>query len=468
MAMSEAQKIRRILVADDEELMNDFLREILRRKGYVVDQALDGDSAIGMLKVNRYDLVIADKKMPGTDGIDVLKAIMCTQPRTPCIVMTAYGTVDGAVEAMKFGAFDYIMKPFEATQIENLVDKALRDTSQLRPSPEAPLHIVGRSSRMLEVFEMIQVVAPTSSTVMITGETGTGKELVAREIQRLSTRAERSFVRLNCAALPDGLIESELFGHERGAFTGAMRARKGKFEIADGGTILLDEIGEIGIHMQAKVLRVLQEKEFERIGAHQVRTVDVRVIATTNKNLEEEMAAGLFREDLFYRLNVFPIDLPPLRERKEDIPLLAEHFVQRYRKLCKTRITGVDDDALALLMKHDWPGNVRELENCLERAMIVGRGPAITKAEIVPPASLLKKEPLTLDPGTSLREMEKILVLTTLDSVGWNRTVAARTLGISTRTLRNKLKIYRAEEISDGAENKSRQTADGESVILSR
>jgi two-component system response regulator HydG len=451
--MTGAEEMKRILVADDEELMNDFLMEILQRKGHMVDQAHDGDSAIGLLKVKKYDLVLADKKMPGADGIDVLKAVMSTQPMTPCIMMTAYGTVDGAVEAIKLGAFDYIMKPFEAVQIEALVDKALRDRNELSPSAEASSRIVGSSRRMTEVLEMIQIVAPTSSTVMITGETGTGKELVAREIQRLSRRADRPFVRLNCAALPDGLIESELFGHERGAFTGAMRARKGKFEIADGGTILLDEIGEIGIHMQAKVLRVLQEKEFERIGAHQIRTVDARVIATTNKNLEREMAAGRFREDLFYRLNVFPIDLPPLRERKEDIPMLVEHFIHRYRKLCKTRINRVEDDVLSFLMKHDWPGNVRELENCLERAMIVGQGRTITRADIVPPASLSRKEPLSLDPGISLREMEKMMVLKTLDSVGWNRTVAAKKLGISTRTLRNKLKVYKTEKTSSEAED---------------
>jgi transcriptional regulator with PAS, ATPase and Fis domain len=220
--------------------------------------------------------------------------------------------------------------------------------------------------------------------------------------------------------------------------------------------------------MQAKVLRVLQEKEFERIGAHQVRTVDVRVIATTNKNLAEEMEAGRFREDLFYRLNVFPIDLPPLKERREDIPLLAEYFIQRYRRLCKTRIAGVDDDALAFLMEHDWPGNVRELENCLERAMIVGQGSAITKADIIPPTSLSKKEGVSLDPGTSLREMEKMMVLTTLDSVGWNRTTAAKRLGISTRTLRNKLKTYREEEISGDAENMSHQPAGDRSVVTTR
>jgi transcriptional regulator with PAS, ATPase and Fis domain len=291
--------------------------------------------------------------------------------------------------------------------------------------------------------------------VIITGETGTGKELVAREIQRLSKRSDRPFVRLNCAALPDGLIESELFGHEKGAFTGAVKTRRGKFELADGGTILLDEIGEIGIHMQAKVLRVLQEKEFERIGAHETRTVDVRIITTTNKDLKAETEAGRFREDLYYRLNVFPIDLPPLRERKEDIPALTEHFVHTYRGLCNSRIRGIADDAMKVLMDHEWPGNVRELENCIERALIVGQGELISKEDIIPPASLARKGRLSLDPGTSLREMEKMLILKTLEATGWNRTVAARKLGVSTRTLRNKLKLYREEDISSDPEEMS-------------
>jgi DNA-binding NtrC family response regulator len=453
--MERIETAKRILVADDEKLMNDFLREILRRKGHHVDQALDGDSAIKMLRQHRYDLVVADKKMPGNDGIDVLKAMLSIQPSTRFVMMTAYGTVEGAVEAMKLGAFDYIMKPFDANQIEEVIRKALRGCTEKQPTPDESMQIVGQSERMREVLEMVGIVAPTSAAVMITGETGTGKELVAREIQRLSKRRDKPFIRLNCAALPDGLIESELFGHERGAFTGAMRMRKGKFELADGGTILLDEVGEIGTQMQAKILRVLQEKEFERIGAHQTQKVDVRIITTTNKDLVEETRAGRFREDLFYRLHVFPIDLPPLRERKEDIPLLIEHFIQRYRQLCNSRVCGIGDEALAILMKHGWPGNVRDLENCIERALIIGQGPMIAGDEIIPPAGIERRRELRLDPGISLREMEKMLVLKTLESVGWNRTLAARRLGVSTRTLRNKLKIYKEEGISPHAEEMS-------------
>jgi transcriptional regulator with PAS, ATPase and Fis domain len=293
---------------------------------------------------------------------------------------------------------------------------------------------------------------------LVTGETGTGKELVAREIQRLSKRCDRPFVRLNCAALPDSLIESELFGHEKGAFTGAMRARIGRFELADGGTILLDEIGEIGVHMQAKILRVLQEKEFERIGSQSTRTADVRVIATSNKNLAREIGCGRFREDLYYRLSVFPILLPPLRDRREDVPELVGHFIRKYRLLCNSRITGIQDEALAVLVEHYWPGNVRELENCIERALIVGSGPTIAKRDLFPPAPVVKGNVTTLDAGTSVREMEKILVLKTLESVGWNRTVAAGKLGISTRTLRNKMKIYKAEDISAEAEKSSQKS----------
>ena len=466
--MSRRGRAARILVADDEKLMNDFLREILARKGFVVDQALDGYEAIRLLKSNSYDLVLTDKKMPGRDGTDVLKAALACQPSPRVIMMTAYGSVEGAVESMKIGAFDYVMKPFDADEMEEVVVRALSGIAERHVPSRHGVNIVGSSDRMRDVLELVGVVAPTSSTVIITGETGTGKELVAREIQRLSKRSDRPFVRLNCAALPDGLIESELFGHEKGAFTGAVKTRRGKFELADGGTILLDEIGEIGVHMQAKVLRVLQEKEFERIGAHETRTVDVRIITTTNKDLKAETEAGRFREDLYYRLNVFPIDLPPLRDRKEDIPVLTEHFIHTYRGLCNSRIRGIADDAMKVLVEHDWPGNVRELENCIERAMIVGQGDLIGKEDIIPPASLARKGKLNLDPGTSLREMEKMLILKTLEATGWNRTVAARKLGVSTRTLRNKLKIYREEDISSGAEEMSVPDPDREHVALAR
>ena len=453
--MVRSDNTKRILVADDERLMNDFLKEILARNGYAVDQAFDGSSAIDMLKRHKYDLVVSDKKMPGHDGMDVLKAVIGSQPTARFIMMTAYGTVEGAVEAMKLGAFDYIMKPFDADQVEAVVGRALRRSHELGRTIDHPLHIAGKSEKMREVFDLIHVVAPTDSTVIITGETGTGKELVAREIQRLSKRRDKPFIRLNCAALPDALIESELFGHEKGAFTGALRTRKGRFELADGGTLLLDEIGDIGVQMQAKTLRVLQEKEFERLGAHETRKVDVRIITTTNKDLKAQTEAGRFREDLYYRLNVFPINLAPLRERKDDIPVLVEHFIQTYRNPCNSRICGIEEDALAILMEHDWPGNVRELENCIERALIIGQGETITKEEIIPPAGIARDGELSLDPGISLRDMEKMLVLKTLDSVGWNRTLAARKLGVSTRTLRNKLKIYREEETSPGAEKTS-------------
>lgn len=453
--MTRSDMTKRILVVDDEKLMNDFLEEILRRKGHTVDQAYDGDSAITMLKGRTYDLVVADKRMPGSDGMDVLRAAMATQPNTRIIMMTAYGTVEGAVEAMRLGAFDYIMKPFDANQIEEVIQRALTRPTSRQSAGGGHSLIVGRSKKIREVMDLIEVVAPTRSTVLITGETGTGKELVAQEIRRLSERSDKPFVRLNCAALPDGLIESELFGHERGAFTGALRKRMGKFELADGGTILLDEISEIGIGTQAKVLRVLQEKEFDKVGSDQTQTVDVRVITTTNKNLLEEMQAGRFREDLYYRLSVFPIHLPPLRERREDIPMLVDHFITTYGPLSQKRIQGVSDEVLEMMMNHTWPGNVRELENCMERALIISSGPTITRQDIIPPASPARSIIDSLDPGTSLRDMEKILILKTLEAVGWNRTAAAEQLGISTRTLRNKLKTYRQEEISPHAESLS-------------
>ncbi len=465
-AMEKRGETTRVLVVDDEKLMNDFVKEILVRKGLHVDQAFEGTSALEMLKRNSYELVIADKKMPGSDGLEVLRFALRVNPSTKVIMMTAYGTVDGAVEAMKVGAFDYIMKPFDADQIEEIVDRALRNEFEPHASPT--LEIVGRSAKIQEVLELVRVVAPTTSTVLITGETGTGKELVAREIQRLSKRADKPFIRLNCAALPDGLMESELFGHEKGAFTGALRRKMGKFELADGGTILLDEIGEIGIQMQAKILRVLQEKEFERVGGDRTLKVDVRIIATTNKDLHKEMEAGRFREDLFYRLSVFPIHLCPLRERKEDIPLLVEHFIKKYQSIAKGRITGITEDALEMLLAHDWPGNVRELENCIERAMIIGKGPLITREEIIPPMSRHPRLGGSLDPGTSLREMEKMLVLKTLEAVGWNRTLAAKKLGISTRTLRNKLKLYKMEGISLGPEKTSTEQPSERELVLTR
>ena len=466
--MSRKGRPTRILVADDEKLMNDFLKEILTRRGFMVDQVFDGDAAIRMLKGNTYDLVLSDKKMPGCDGMEVLRAALASQPGARVIMMTAYGSVEGAVESMRIGAFDYVMKPFDADQVEEVVMRALSDGAERHAPPHHGVNIVGSSDRMRDVLELVGVVAPTSSTVIITGETGTGKELVAREIQCLSKRSDKPFVRLNCAALPDGLIESELFGHEKGAFTGAVKTRRGKFELADGGTILLDEIGEIGIHMQSKVLRVLQEKEFERIGAHETRTVDVRIVTTTNKDLKAETEGARFREDLYYRLNVFPIALPSLRERKEDIPVLTEYFIHTYRGLCNSRIHGISDDAMAVLMDHDWPGNVRELENCIERALIVGQGEFITRDDIIPPASLSRKGKLNLDPGTSLREMEKMLILKTLEATGWNRTTAARKLGVSTRTLRNKLKIYRKEDISSDPEEMSIPGREEEHLAFAR
>jgi two-component system response regulator HydG len=453
--MRQEGDARRVLVVDDEALMNDFVKEILIRRDHEVDQAVDGDSAIQMLREREYDLVITDKKMPGTGGMEVLAASRKLRPEARVIMMTAYGTVDGAVDAMKQGAFDYIMKPFDADQIEEVVERALagggEELSPLKPS----FDIVGKSGKIREVHELVRVVAPTSSTVLITGETGTGKELVAREIQRLSKRADRPFVRLNCAALPDGLMESELFGHEKGAFTGALRRKMGKFELADSGTMLLDEIGEIGMQMQAKVLRVLQEKEFERVGGDRIQKANVRIIATTNKDLKAEMEAGRFREDLYYRLSVFPIHLPSLREHKEDIPELVAYFIEKYHPVSKNDVRGIEETALEMLTAHDWPGNVRELENCIERALIIGKGPLITRDEIVPPASAARKDRPSLDPGVSLREMERVLVLKTLESVGWNRTMAARRLGITTRTLRNKLKLYKEEGIAPHTEKSS-------------
>lgn len=459
---SAAKPKERILVVDDEVLVRDFLQEALTRRSYNVDLAEDGKKAKEMLKDQPYDLVLTDLKMPGVTGLDLLRFIKAHQPDTQVIMMTAYGTIENAVEAMRLGAFDYITKPFTSGELELILDKAfehrrliaenrnLRDELSDKYGFDA---IVGRSKAMQEVFELMRVVTPNHSTIMIEGESGSGKELVARAIHYNSPRKDKPFIKINCAALPEGLIESELFGHEKGAYTHAYSRNRGKFELADGGTILFDEIGEMAPGLQAKLLRVLQEREFERIGGSETIQVDVRVIATTNRNLEEEVEKGRFRKDLYYRLNVISIHLPPLSRRREDIPLLAHHFLKRYCDEYNKNIPAISEEAMLHLCRADWPGNVRELANRIERAVVLCRNNCLELSDFYvggkAKSNHLNDFPQV--PGASLREIEKWLILKTLNSNKYNRTKTAQILDISIRTLRNKIKEYReldGEEIT--------------------
>lgn len=446
---------KRILVVDDDTLFRDFLKETLDRKGFDVEAAPGGSEAIKAMEDAEYDLVLSDIRMPGVDGIQVLDKATQLQPEARVMMITAHATVTNAVEAMQKGAYDYIEKPCTPEEIEVRIDRALenqqlkQENRQLRSELQDRYsfeNMIGKSSKMEEVFELIQTVAKSRSTVLLTGESGTGKELVARAIHYNSTRRGGSFVKLNCAALPQELIESELFGHEKGAFTGAIKQTKGRFELADGGTLLLDEISEIQPPLQAKLLRVLQEREFERVGSGTSIQVDVRIVATTNRNLKEAIQDGKFREDLYYRLNVIPIRLPALRERKEDIPLLVSHFLEKYNRENEKGIAGVGEKAMELLMAYDWSGNVRELENYVERAVVICQEDRIGEAHL--PVDVLTEGPMSkrdgggIEVGTTVREMEKRLILKTLESEGGNRTAAADILGISSRTLRNKLHEY--------------------------
>lgn len=451
---------KKILVIDDDSLMRDFLTETITRMDYDVTAASNGETGIKCFKEDEFELVITDLRMPDISGMDVLKRIKAIQHETAVVMMTAYGTIDNAVEAMKQGAFDYITKPFSADAIEITVKKVFKylNIKQERDNFKKELdgiygfgQIVGKSTKMKKTFEILESVAKSSATVFIQGPSGTGKELVARAIHYNSPRAGNPFIKTNCAALPEGLTESELFGHEKGAFTGAIKTRKGRFEAADGGTLLLDEVSEMSSGLQAKMLRVLQEKEFERVGDHTSISVDVRVIATTNREIKEEIKNGRFREDLYYRLNVIPIILPPLKERKKDIPLLVDHFINKYNNEHDRNIQGVTDDAMELLMRLDWPGNVRELENRIERSVIM------SKSDILEPKHFVFedddfdffKQYESEDTNLTLYEMEKHLIFKTLRQHDNNRTKTAESLGISVRTLRNKLHEYKAKNEID-------------------
>ncbi len=453
---------KKILIIDDDSLIRDFLEETLSRMDFELATAPNGKSGIEEFNNGNFDLVISDIRMPDINGMDVLKHVKAAKPDTSVVMMTAYGTIDNAVEAMKIGAFDYITKPFSADAIEIAVQKIFKfikleeENRHLRKEIDGIYgfdQIVGKSTRMKKIFEILESVAKSSATVFIQGPSGTGKELVARAIHFNSPRNGQSFIKTNCAALPEGIMESELFGHEKGAFTGAIKTRKGRFEAADGGTLLLDEVSEMSPPLQAMLLRVLQEKEFERVGDHASISVDVRIIATTNREIKEEISNGSFHEDLYYRLNVIPITLPSLKERKKDIPLLADHFISKYNIEHTREIAGISEEGMDLLMRLDWPGNVRELENRIERAVIMSR------SDILEPKNFVFEDDnfdyfksyVSEDTNLTLYEMEKQLIFKTLRTLENNRTKTADTLGISVRTLRNKLNEYKSKDELDPA-----------------
>ncbi|MFO8070368.1 MAG: sigma-54 dependent transcriptional regulator [Polyangia bacterium] len=452
--------MKRILIVDDEESIRVSLEALLARHGYRVSSASDADGALAVLADEDVDVVFADVRMPGTDGIELTREIRSREIPTTVIVMSAYGSVDDAIEAMKAGAYDYITKPFKTDEVILALAKAeeresLRRENARLKSEMVQRHdrrgIVARSPAMDRVFELISKVAEVRSTVLITGESGTGKELVARAIHDASPHAGGEFVAVNCGAIPENLLESELFGHGRGAFTDAHSNKPGLFEEASGGTLLLDEVGELPFQLQVKLLRTLQESKIRRLGETKDREVDVRLIAATNRDLGERVAEGGFREDLYYRLNVLPIHLPPLRERREDILLLVEHFLERCNERLDTDVHGVCPEAERMLLSYDWPGNVRELENVIERAVVLTDGERVV-ADDLPDRLQESRDPVRaslasgeLSIKKTVRVIEEELIRRALAETGGNRTAASKILEISHRALLYKIKDYGVE-----------------------
>ncbi|MGD8370112.1 MAG: sigma-54 dependent transcriptional regulator [Syntrophobacterales bacterium] len=446
-----------ILVVDDDRAHRTMLRTLLGGWGYSVEEADDGARAIERVHEKPYDLVLMDVRMVEMSGLEALPEIKRFNPAIPVIIMTAYSSVETAVEALKKGAYDYLTKPLDFDELRLALERAM-DHGRLKEENRALKEslgkgfntgeIIGRSRAMVELLETVAMVAPTEATVLITGESGTGKELIAGAIHFNSPRRENHFIKVNCAAITETLLESELFGHEKGAFTGADRRKEGRFKLAHGGSLFLDEISEMSVAMQAKLLRVLQEKEIQRVGGEEVIKVDVRVMAATNKDLREEIEAGRFREDLYYRLNVLTLPVPALRQRAEDIPLLAQHFLETFAEKNRKPIKGFSPQAMDRMVRYNWPGNVRELMNAVERSVILCRSEYISEVDF--PLSVLdataqeqemvKGEEMPVD--LPLEEVEKVTILNTLESAGGNKSETARRLGITRRTLHKKLKKY--------------------------
>lgn len=448
--------VEKVLVVDDDTLGREYLSETLTRGGYEVASVSDGLQAVARVSKEEYDLIFLDMKMPGMCGMEVLEKVKTISPETVVILMTAYGTIETAVEAMKKGAYDYIIKPFSPDQIELLISrvnerqKLIMENRYWRSNSivdEKSNPVFSRNSKMSQIYEQIKKIAQSKASVLIQGESGTGKELVAHAIHFHSHRCEKPFIRVNCAALAETLLESELFGHERGAYTGAISKHVGRFELANDGTLLLDEISEISPNIQAKLLRVLEEEEFERVGGEKTIKIDVRVVATTNRNLMDEIHKGTFREDLFYRLNVVPIHLPPLRERREDIPLLVDYYLKKYSLENDAIVKSVDKETMDCLCQYNWPGNVRELKNVMQRAVVMGSSEVLHIEQF---AGLFTQQDMkrpegALIAGKAIEDVERDLIYNTLEKTGGNKTRAAELLKITTRTLRNKLNRYDAE-----------------------
>ncbi|MDG5814820.1 sigma-54 dependent transcriptional regulator [Chitinispirillales bacterium ANBcel5] len=443
----------KILVVDDNELFRDSIVETLRRQEYQVIDAPDGISALTLFSEQEFDLVISDMKMPGMSGMELLENVKKIKDDVPFLIITAYGAIDTAVEAIKKGAFDFIQKTDSLIrELELTVERTLKfrtlvkENYRLKKEIKNKWSYIGNVASITKIKELTKAVAESRSTVLVTGESGTGKELVARSIHYQSPRSQKPFVKINCAALPEGLIESELFGHEKGAFTGAINRKAGKFESASGGTLLLDEIGEMPLTAQAKLLRVLQEKEIQKVGGDDTIEIDVRIVATTNRDLEELVSKGTFREDLFYRLNVFHIHLPPLRERKEDVEELVRHFITKYNDENGFSVEGFEKECIKHLHSYTWPGNIRELENTVERAVVLTRTGLIAPDVFdIKSGNLNGSKINNLEVGMTIADAERNLILKTLDACNQNRTKAAQLLGISIRTLRNKLNEYALE-----------------------
>jgi len=451
----------RILIADDHDSLRRGLAQALAEASHDVEEAPNGNAAIEKLHEGFFDVVVSDLKMGGSSGLDVLKTAKALHPSTAVILMTAFGSVSTAVEAMKSGAFDYVQKPFEVEEMEIKIDKAL-EMRRMQHQIDYLRHaqgdiydfdrLIGSSGALEKVLGVVRKVAKSNTTVLVRGETGTGKELIAGAVHHNSHRASRNFIKVNCAALQENLLESELFGHEKGAFTGADKQRIGRFEQADGGTLFLDEIGDMSANTQAKILRVLQEHEFERLGGTRSIKVDVRLITATNRDLTAMVESGAFREDLYYRLNVVTIDMPPLRERKEDVAALAGFFIKRFSGELKKKIDGMEPDALKLLMRYHWPGNIRELENAIERAMLLANGTHIAADDLQlgdtgalgsprEAASIIKIPPT----GIPLEDIERLAIIEALKMSNWVQKDAAELLSISPRVMNYKIKVLGIE-----------------------
>ena len=465
--------IEKILVVDDDDLSRGYLSEALQRNGYSVDNASDGQEAVGMTDKQNYDMIFLDMRMPRMGGMKVLERVKKTSKETTVVIMTAYGSIESAVEAMQKGAYDYIIKPFSVDNIElllkrvqerqKLIDENKYWRSKLDSNVENEF-VIDKQSKMFEVLNNVKRMAQSKASVLIQGESGTGKEIIAQSIYSHSQRNSKPFIKVNCAALSESLLESELFGHEKGAFTGADIKRMGRFELANGGTLLLDEISEVSPKIQSKLLRVLELEEFERVGGSKTLKVDVRVIATTNRDLEQEIEKGNFRQDLYFRLNVIPVIVPPLRERREDIPVLAEYFLEKFKSGMDTPLKEISKDAIDILVQYDWPGNVREIKNLIHRCTVMIDSEVLMPVHFENMLNMQKpKKSNEISVGQTIEDVERELIYKTLEKTGGNKTRAAEILDVTPRTLRNKLSRYK--ELQSGFGLNIDADIDDESIV---